>query len=203
MWSVSATLVYPTYADHTLIVDKQNQELRGILAKYEQASQFLQGIGINPPNQDLASAAENYVPASNATSTAPDGSALITSAEYPENFARRQTDGATSPDYSDPDTDGASTSDPDATTQDATEPSSPGDVTEAGGVSELNDGDDGEPPVTGPFLPSVSAQPGTARQPLKDDVSGTLDLLYYGPINIGTPAQVCGPMLRVVPRLPC
>ncbi|EIM83394.1 pepsinogen A, partial [Stereum hirsutum FP-91666 SS1] len=99
-------------------------ELRGLQAKYEQAAEFLQGIGINPPNQDLASAAENYMPASNVTS-----------------------------------------------------------------ASELNDDNGDGAPVTGPFLPSVSAQPGTARQPLRDDVSGTLDLLYYGPINLGTPAQ--------------
>lgn len=127
---------------------------------------------------------------------------MIASAEYPKTLSKRQADDATPPDDADPTSDDPSL---DAPTQDQTQPQdggegsadgepyakSSGDGT--GGVSELTDGDDDGPPVTGPFLPSVSAQPGTARQPLKDDISGTLDLLYYGPINIGTPAQVCVP----------
>ncbi|TFY72126.1 hypothetical protein EVG20_g882 [Dentipellis fragilis] len=51
-----------------------------------------------------------------------------------------------------------------------------------------NNSEDG-PPRTGPLLPSVGAGTGTARHPLRDFVSGTLDLLYYGPISMGTPAQ--------------
>ena len=30
----------------------------------------------------------------------------------------------------------------------------------------------------------------TVKLPLQDDVSGTLDLLYYGPFGFGTPSQV-------------
>lgn len=56
-----------------------------------------------------------------------------------------------------------------------------------GVVAEAKNGNE---PVAGPLLGSVDAQAGTAMQPLIDDMSGTMDLLYYGPIKIGTPAQV-------------
>lgn len=156
------------------------------------------------------------MPASNAT-TGPDTSTVLEGLEYPEVLPKRQTDPNTPPEYLDPSSEGANTLD--EPTQGQTQPqdsensgwkdgqSTASSFGEGVGVSELSDGngdgaaselndDDGNgAPVTGPFLPSVRAQPGTARQPLKDVVSGTLDLLYYGPINLGTPAQVCGPTL--------
>ncbi|RDB16842.1 Aspartic protease [Hypsizygus marmoreus] len=39
------------------------------------------------------------------------------------------------------------------------------------------------------FLPTAAASPGYASVPLTDFISGNLDILYYGAINIGTPAQ--------------
>jgi Eukaryotic aspartyl protease len=38
------------------------------------------------------------------------------------------------------------------------------------------------------FFESAAAE--TVKLPLKDDISGTLDLLYYGPFGFGTPSQV-------------
>jgi hypothetical protein len=38
-----------------------------------------------------------------------------------------------------------------------------------------------------PFIPSLIA--GTASMPMKDLMAGTVDVLYYGPLNIGTPPQ--------------
>ena len=42
-------------------------------------------------------------------------------------------------------------------------------------------------PVGG--IPPVYGAVSTAVQRLKDEMSGTLDVLYYGPIEIGTPPQ--------------
>jgi hypothetical protein len=105
-----------------MICISQNRELRGILAKYEQASQFLRGIGLSPA-LDISS----YYLSSNASS------AVIGMA-----------------------------------TKDDTIPS----------------------PITpNPGIPPVYRAVSTAIQPLKDEMSGTLDVLYYGPIEIGTPPQ--------------
>jgi len=38
-------------------------------------------------------------------------------------------------------------------------------------------------------IPPVYRAVSTAIQPLKDEMSGALDVLYYGPIEIGTPPQ--------------
>jgi hypothetical protein len=103
----------------------QNQELRGILTKYEQASQFLQGIGLSP--------------------------ALDISSYYPPSNASNAVIGATSNDDSIP---SPITSNP------------------------AND------------IPPVYGAVSTAVQRLKDEMSGTLDVLYYGPIEIGTPPQM-------------
>ncbi|KAI0046080.1 acid protease [Auriscalpium vulgare] len=52
------------------------------------------------------------------------------------------------------------------------------------------DGDARAPPTAPPFLPAVSGRPsGTGVQPLRDYIEGTLDLLYYGPVDVGTPKQ--------------
>jgi hypothetical protein len=37
---------------------------------------------------------------------------------------------------------------------------------------------------------AAAAASRTVKLPLHDDVSGTLDLLYYGPVGFGTPSQV-------------
>ena len=48
----------------------------------------------------------------------------------------------------------------------------------------------------GPASPDVesfyfqTADAGTARVPLQDDISGAIDILYYGPASFGTPSQV-------------
>ncbi|KIM79006.1 hypothetical protein PILCRDRAFT_10665 [Piloderma croceum F 1598] len=39
-------------------------------------------------------------------------------------------------------------------------------------------------------IPPVYGAVSTAVRPLKDEMSGTLDILYYGPIEIGTPLQM-------------
>jgi Eukaryotic aspartyl protease len=38
--------------------------------------------------------------------------------------------------------------------------------------------------------PRSASVAGTVKLPLQDDISGTLDLLYYGPSGFGTPSQV-------------
>jgi hypothetical protein len=38
-----------------------------------------------------------------------------------------------------------------------------------------------------PFLPSVL--PGTGVMPMEDLISGSVDIIYYGPLSIGTPRQ--------------
>lgn len=52
--------------------------------------------------------------------------------------------------------------------------------------------DSGDPlpePVSPPVSPGVPTVVMTAVQELKDEVQGSLDILYYGPIKIGTPPQ--------------
>lgn len=100
----------------------QNQELRGILAKYEQASEFLRGIGLSPA-LDISS----YYTSSNASN------AIINVA--------------------------------------------------------VNDDTIPSPITPNPGIPPIYRAVSTAIQPLKDEMSGTLDVLYYGPIEIGTPPQ--------------
>lgn len=100
----------------------QKQELRNILAKYEQAAQFLRGVGLAPE--------------------------LDVSAFYPSSNSSGAIFGAAADD-----------SLPNPVTSDPT------------------------------ALPPVYGAVNTAVQRLKDEMSGTLDVLYYGPISIGTPPQ--------------
>ncbi|KAI0033024.1 aspartic peptidase domain-containing protein [Vararia minispora EC-137] len=140
----SAVVFDPFYAE---------AELRGILSKYEQAAQFLKGVGLNPDRAiDIG---DHYHPALN------DSIASFDIAQDPtapqSSFRASATDASPS----------------NATSTD---------------VDQSDGGDDRTAPKnpSGAFLPSFG---GTGVHELKDYVSGTMDLLYYGPLQIGTPAQ--------------
>ncbi|KAI0313898.1 aspartic peptidase domain-containing protein [Amylostereum chailletii] len=138
----SAGIFDPTFA---------KGELRDIFVKYQQAGQFLKGIGLNPDSAiDIGN---NYY--SEVNQTQPLSSFDISGA-----FSAQANFTAASP------PDDGSTADPDP----------------------ADDGSNGQTasPKTGPLLPAVG---GSGVQPLRDDISGNLDLLYYGPVKIGTPGQ--------------
>lgn len=113
----------------------QREELRGIFAKYEQASQFLQGVGLSPGLGDIT----QYYPNSNGSDTITHGSPA----------ARDISIAATT----------------------------------------TTDDENTLPEPVSPDIPPVYGAVSTAVQRLKDEVSGTVDILYYGPIELGTPPQ--------------
>jgi hypothetical protein len=139
--------------------------------KYAQAEDYLSGIGLNPLADDVVKLADHYTPRFSAPESEPSTEYPASSTPPPNTGYQPPTDGKgrkASPVASDDSTDEEDAqADFDMTSfnPDSSEPSSSQTLT----------------------FETTSAGPG--QFPLLDEVSGSLDVLYYGPLYVGTPSQ--------------
>jgi Eukaryotic aspartyl protease len=130
------------------------------------ASQIMDGIGLNP--DDIIDIASNYSPALNTYSSDPSS-------------APQQAVYSTSDPYSDPLSPDSLTPVPEAYDY--------GRGTSVSDDASSGDDDIGMPRTSLLSLLPISPSPNMNILPLQDAMSGSLDLLYYGLVSIGTPAQ--------------
>ncbi len=139
-----------------------------MLLKYARSGDYLAGIGLNP--DDVMALVDRYFPSSassfNAPSFSPSGVSDTTTGA--------QTAGAATDAYDDPKI--IPDQDTGADQAETTTPVVPG--------HHYND-----TPISS--LDSATGAGGTGQLlPLRDYVAGALDVLYYGPVGLGTPPQV-------------
>ena len=138
----------------------------------------MSGIGLNPLADDIIKLADRYspgvgVPGGETSSGSSTGSSTTASSSPPSNAdgKGRHHDGLADSDYHA--SDDWTPDDEDAQAQDEmTSCDAPG-----SDISSDN-----------PFATTAAAA-GPGQWPLQDEVSGALDVLYYGPIYVGTPSQ--------------
>jgi hypothetical protein len=162
---------------------KQERETRAVLAKYAQAEKYLSGIGLNPLADDIIRLADRYSPGvgvpceSSSSGPSTESGTTASSPPPPDADARRPTtdgkgrhhdaglaDSHASDDW---------TEDEDAQAQN--------EMTSCNAASSDSSSHN-------PFATTAAAG-GPGLWPLQDEVSGALDVLYYGPIYVGTPSQ--------------
>ncbi|KAI0256411.1 aspartic peptidase domain-containing protein [Lactifluus subvellereus] len=143
------------------------RETRSVLVKYAHASRYFAGIGLNP--DDVIKLADHYSPAFSAHER-PSVSLPPSDADsQPPTGGQGQKVNRVGSDV-----DGNST----------------GTDTQTGGTASDTASSDVESFYFQTAGASGGADAGTARLPLRDDISGALDILYYGPASFGTPSQV-------------
>ncbi|KAI9457083.1 acid protease [Lactarius psammicola] len=143
------------------------RETRSVLLKYARSGDYLAGIGLNP--DDVMALVDRYFPSSSASSFNASFSSFSPSG-VSETITDTQTAGTATNAYDDPNVI------PDRRTGT--------DLVEKG--HHYNDS-----PISSLGLATATAAGATGQLlPLKDYVAGALDVLYYGPINLGTPPQV-------------
>ena len=136
-----------------------------MLVKYAQAEEYLSGIGLNPLADDVIKLADHYRPRFSATE-----SSTVSSTPPPNT------------DSHPPPTDGkghkASSVESDASDDSTDEEGAQADSA----VTSFN-------PASSELSFETTAAGGPGQLPLLDEVSGSLDVLYYGPLYVGTPSQ--------------
>ena len=139
------------------------RETRAVHVKYAQAEEYLSGIGLNPLADDIIKLADHYTP----RSSAPE-SLTVSSTPPPNTDSHPPTDGKG---------DEASPVESDASDDSTDEAGSQADSA----MTSFN------PASSELSFETTAAGPG--QLPLLDEVSGSLDVLYYGPLYVGTPSQ--------------
>lgn len=139
--------------------------------KYAQAEEYLSGIGLNPLADDIFQLADDYTPRFRAPDSSTDSS--VSSSPPPKTDSHSPTDGRghkACPVEPESDTSDDSMDEEDAQTD--------SEMTSLGPASSE---------LASHTFGTTAAGPG--QLPLLDEVSGALDVLYYGPLYVGTPSQ--------------